>query len=77
MQKATVILNLDFQDRYNLKPITVRQWDSGWRMEFRLYDDNEPFYLEDCTVSIQANKPGCLTGAPPAGAQPSMSHPHR
>ena len=57
MQKATVILNLDFQDRYNLTPITVRQGDSGWRMEFRLYDDNEPFDLGGCTVSIQSNKP--------------------
>ena len=78
MQKATVILNLDFQDRYNLKPITVRQWDSGWRMEFRLYDDNEPFYLEDCTVSIQANKPDgtgvldwCATSGSTAIYEPS------
>ena len=78
MQKATVILNLDFQDRYNLKPITVRQWDSGWRMEFRLYDDNEPFYLADCTVSIQANKPDgtgvldwCATSGSTAIYEPS------
>ena len=56
MQRAKIVLNLDFQSRRAPPPLTVRRLDSAWQFVFDLYNGGTAYPLDGCRVSFQAIK---------------------